>query len=420
MSQQAYLLTVLLAAAVTCAAAMGYAIGRLRGRTRLSGVNGQHSNAVLASALEDGLSHLKAQQRAMSERAEASERLNSHIVASLTAGLLLIDRNGMVELLNPAGRKLLGFSGEPAGTAFETALASAAPLVELITECRRTRSAIVRRTVTVTRPSGSVHLGVTVSPLDEVDRGGVICLFSDLTTVVEMEDRLRLKDALARLGELTAGLAHEFRNGLATIHGYARLLDPEVLPAAYRPYVGELRRETEQLGQVVTKFLDFAKPEQLSFSPVSLEEVARRAADDIRNELPPGTTINLSGAFGDIDGDEQLLKQAFDNLYRNAAEASARAERPAAIVVSGAFDASAGTARIRVDDNGPGIPESERARVFQPFFTTRASGTGLGLALVQKIVLAHNGSVSVAASASGGARLELTFPLALSAHAASR
>jgi PAS domain S-box-containing protein len=412
-------LTVLLAAAVTCAGAMGYAIGRLRGRTRMSGVDEQHSNAVLASALEDGLSRLKAQQRAMSDRAEASERLNSQIVASLTAGLLLIDQKGTIELLNPAGRKLLGLSDEPAGAPFDMALASALPLVELITECRRTGAAIVRRTVTVSRSSGSLHLGVTVSPLGEVDRGGVICLFSDLTTVVEMEDRLRLKDALARLGELTAGLAHEFRNGLATIHGYARLLDPEVLPATYRPYVGELRRETEQLGQVVTKFLDFAKPEQLSFATVSLDEVARRAADDIRHELPPGTTLTVVGKFGEVDGDEQLLKQAFDNLYRNAAEASIRADRAAVIVVSGEFEPADGTTRVRVDDNGPGIPERERAKVFQPFFTTRASGTGLGLALVQKIVLAHNGTVTVGSSAAGGARLELTFPLAVPVHAVS-
>src|ERR671920_2582982 len=91
---------------------------------------------------------------------------------------------------------------------------------------------------------------------------GVICLFTDLSRVVGLEEQLRLKDALARLGELTAGLAHEFRNGLATIHGYARLLDPQSLPDQARTCVEGIRAETIALGEVVTNFLRFARPDQ--------------------------------------------------------------------------------------------------------------------------------------------------------------
>ena len=90
---------------------------------------------------------------------------------------------------------------------------------------------------------------------------GVICLFTDLSAVVDLEEQLRLKDTLARLGELTAGLAHEFRNGLATVHGYARLLNLDALPPQDRKYVEGLRAETEALGQVVTNFLNFARPD---------------------------------------------------------------------------------------------------------------------------------------------------------------
>src|SRR5205809_5314953 len=103
------------------------------------------------------------------------------------------------------------------------------------------------------------HLGVTVSPILEGGMHGAICLFSDLTAVMELEDQLRLKDTLARLGELTAGIAHEFRNGLATIHGYSRLMVPQELPEAYRPYVAGIREEAEALGRVVTNFLNFAR-----------------------------------------------------------------------------------------------------------------------------------------------------------------
>lgn len=412
MTDQAYALTSLFLAAGACAAALGFGLGRLTGRTRGRAVREVRSEAVLASALEDGLARLKAQQKVMSDRAVASERLNSQIVASLTAGLLLVDGRGHVELLNPAGRRFLGLAYDVTGVDFTVALSSAPALVSLIEECRRSLEAIVRRTLTIAGPQGTLHLGVTVSPVDQGERsGGVICLFSDLTSVVEMEDQLRLKDALARLGELTAGLAHEFRNGLATIHGYGRLLDPDELPAPYRPYVVELRRETAQLGQVVTNFLKFAKPEPMSFAPVSLEAVARRSAEELRHDLVPGTTITVEGGFADIDGDELLLKQAFDNLYRNAAFACADGGVAPAITVRGEVDWAHRTCRVLVDDNGPGIPQAERERVFRPFFTTRAGGTGLGLAIVQKIVLAHNGKITVADSPAGGARLSLVFPV---------
>src|SRR5204863_945857 len=123
------------------------------------------------------------------------------------------------------------------------------------------------------------HLGVTVSPII-ADDGGLqasVCLFTDLTAVVELEEQLRLKEALARLGELTAGLAHEFRNGLATIHGYGRLLDPATLPDPARTCVDGIRAETIALGAVVTNFLRFARPEQLILVPVDLPAVTVRA-----------------------------------------------------------------------------------------------------------------------------------------------
>jgi len=221
-----------------------------------------------------------------------------------------------------------------------------------------------------------------------------------------------LKETLARLGELTAGIAHEFRNGLATIHGYSRLLNPEALPAQYRPYVQGIRQETEVLGQVVTNFLNFARPQQVLLAPVDPGRIARRAADDLQHELPAGTTIELTGEFAQIEGDEVLLRQVFSNLLRNAAEACEAAGRVPAIVVDGSVDRTHRTCRVSVEDNGPGIPPAHRETVFRPFFTSRSRGTGLGLAIVQKIVLTHQGRVAIGTGRAGGAAVELTFRLA--------
>jgi signal transduction histidine kinase len=294
-------------------------------------------------------------------------------------------------------------------------LAAVPPLAAVISECLTTGEPIVRRSVEMPGSMTATHFGVTVSPLDtKGNTRGAICLFSDLTNVVELEEQLRLKETLARLGELAAGIAHEFRNGLATIHGYSRLLDPGALPAQYRPYVEGIRQEAEALGAVVTNFLNFARPQPLSVGPVDLERVARRAADDIQHELPTGTTVTTTGEFAAIDGDDVLLRQVFTNLVRNAAEACEAAGQAPVIVVRGQVDSAHRTCRVLVEDNGPGIPASDREKVFRPFFTKRSRGTGLGLAIVQKIVVTHGGRVAIGAGPAGGASVELTFRLAAS------
>ena len=368
---------------------------------------------LLSGALQEALTRVKAQERAMSARAAASEQLSAQVFESLTAGLLVVNAENRVQIVNPAACRMLDISGSGAGILYTELLRESAPLVALIDEGLRTQAAIVRRTVHVERRGRSWHLGVTVSPFRPSASGsGVICLFSDVTSVVALEEQLQLKDALARLGELTAGIAHEFRNGLATIHGYSRLMTPDGLPPAYRPYLDGIRQETEALGAIVTNFLAYARPETVTWASVDLEGAARRAADDVRPELSAGGMVDVCGTFGPVHGDEVLLRQLFANLIRNAVEACTAAGRTPAIVVRGDRPPGGLEVRARVEDNGPGIAGADRSRVFTPFFTTRARGSGLGLAIVQKIALLHNGRVSVGTSVAGGARLEVILPLA--------
>jgi signal transduction histidine kinase len=261
---------------------------------------------------------------------------------------------------------------------------------------------------------GATHLGVTVSPIRDAsgEPHGAICLFSDLSAVVELEEQLRLKDSLARLGELTAGIAHEFRNGLATIHGYSRLLDLERMPEDYRAYVSGIRKETEDLGRVVTNFLNFARPADLTLGPVDMQAVAERAAEEIRPDARTrGGDVQVRGEFGHVAGDEVMLRQAFSNLCRNALEACLEARVAPKVVIEGTRDRAQNVLRVTVTDNGAGIRESMQSRIFRPFVTTRARGTGLGLALVQKIIVTHNGRVAAANGEDGGARLTVTLPL---------
>src|SRR5262245_47051069 len=382
---------------------------------RTSKPAGGAENAFLSAALHEAVAKLKAQERATAARAEASERLNDEIISSLTAGLLVAGLDGDVRTLNPAGRRMLGLS-DAADAAEIRGTLDDLLLSEVIRECLTTRTAIVRRTVVLPEPRHGVsHLGVTVSPLSDRDRvvHGAICLFTDLTAVKDLEEQLRLKNSLAAIGELTAGIAHEFRNGLATIHGYSKLLDLNTLPEAYRAYVQGIRAETESLSQVVTNFLSFARPAELALSRIDLRGICERAADEIRADARMlGGEVAVHGDFGVIDGDEVLLRQAFSNLLRNALDACIAAAAAPAIAIQSELDPVQRLSRIAVTDNGVGIRPELRERVFQPFFTSKRSGTGLGLALVQKIIVFHNGRIIVGSSPSGGASLQITLPVA--------
>ena len=367
-------------------------------------------SAMLSVVLQDAVQRLKERADVTSARADASERMSSQIVEHLTAGLLVVGPHGLVEILNPAGRRMLGVTGDPAGRHFRMLLAGAEPFVAVIDECLRSGEVQARRSVELQADSRTTYFGVTVSPLGPGEPRGVIGLFSDLTAVVALEEEVRLKDTLAQLGELTAGLAHEFRNGLATIKGYGRLIEPARLPQAYQPYLLAIREETDSLGRIVTNFLNFARPDRVSFVDVELGVLVSEAIDELRRETPHAE-IRLGGHFGSMDGDEVLLRQMFINLIRNGIQACDGAGARAVVSVEGSVRAADRVCRVWVDDAGPGVEAAVCDRVFRPFFTTRPGGTGLGLAIVQKVVVTHSGRITIGASPLGGARFEITFPL---------
>lgn len=414
LTPDAYVLLGLTAIVGALVAALTFALLRFSSAAAVARQRrGAGESVLLSVALEEAVGKLKAQERANAARADASERLNSQIIDSLSAGLLVVGLNGEVKTVNPSARRMLRV---PVSASYDDyrRLIDEPALSRLIDECLAIRSPISRRRVQLPESrSGASHLGVSVSPLfDEAgDLHGAVCLFTDLTAVNQLEEQLHLKESLATVGELTAGIAHEFRNGLATIHGYGRLIDPEKLPSPYRPYVEGIRAEAESLGEVVTNFLNFARPAHLTLSRVDLQLVCGRVADELRSEARAlGGDITVRGEFGAVEGDEVLLRQAFSNLLRNAIEACAGTPDPPTVVVESTLDLARERVCISVDDNGPGIEQEARERVFRPFFTLKRTGTGLGLALVQKIIVFHNGRVEVAASPQGGARLQVTLP----------
>ncbi len=381
-----------------------------RGRTRTGA-----ETAFMAVAMEEAMTRQKEREEALAARAEASERLSDEIIASLTSGLLVVGPDRRVQALNPFGQRLLRLSDAEVHGDVGDVLRTAPPLAAVIQECVERGQPIRRRTLRLeTDPDRPTHLGVTVSPIPDAQGGqrGAICLFGDLTDIVELEEQLRLKDSLAQVGELTAGIAHEFRNGLATIHGYARLLDLDRVPTDLHACVHGIRDETDALGSVVRNFLNFAKPAELVLARVDARALLDRAADEIRGDATSrGGSVIVEGERAMVQGDEVLLRQVFSNLSRNALEACVDAGIQPQIVLECVPEPSQQILRASVIDNGPGIDPKIASRIFRPFVTTRARGTGLGLALVQKIVVTHNGRVAVQSEPGGGTRFTVTLPL---------
>ena len=386
--------------------------------TRRTHREGAGETTLLSAALQEAVAKLKAQERAMAARAEASERLSGEIIASLTAGLLVVGLNGEVRILNPAGRRMLRRRRVGACSRTTGGCSREPPLSQVIDECLATRHAD-RRGARCSCPTRGTARRTSASPCRRCSTTtatlhGAICLFTDLTAVKELEEQLRLKDSLATVGELTAGIAHEFRNGLATIHGYSKLLDLNALPDAYRPYVEGIRAETESLGQVVTNFLNFARPAQLTLTRVDLRAICERAAEEIRADAADARrrrhrarrVRRRRGRRGAAAaGVQQPAPQRRRGLRRRLARAGRRRSESEIDRGAAACRASPSTTTARASTPAP------RERVFRPFFTSKRNGTGLGLALVQKIIVFHNGRIAVGTSPLGGASLQVTLPL---------
>jgi signal transduction histidine kinase len=229
---------------------------------------------------------------------------------------------------------------------------------------------------------------------------------------------MKLQENLAHLGEMAAGLAHEFKNSLATIHGYVQLIEAQQgedkSSAGRKTAIVSTLNEVNHLARLVTDFLNFARPQQLSLSPVDLHQVIEQSAAELKQAIASADIeLKVKGDFPTISGDESLLRRVFVNLMRNAAEAIDPHSTEKRIEVIGSVDPGhlKSYAHVRVIDTGAGIAAEDVPRVFIPFFTTKTRGYGIGLAIVKKILIAHGGDVTVERSSPAGTVFHCRLPL---------
>lgn len=380
---------------------------------------------------EKELEHLHTLER---NRAERSERFSERLVANIPSGLVTIDSSGLVTSVNAHAIRIVGGGQDSAGrrlasgelmspsVEYRAFFGGSPRMVELIEECLDSGTVVRRGEVEMVLAGGGLRrLGLSITPITDASQQveGALCLITDLTEVIELRERMKLQENLANLGEMAAGLAHEFKNSLATIHGYVQLLDVQSNPATpeadRRLTLEATLSEVRLLSRLVTDFLNFARPQQLNLARISLLEIIKRAATEVKPQLNASRiALKVEGRFVDLTGDESLLGRVFVNLLRNAAEAIDSQSALKSITVEGRVDDATGGryAHVRVSDTGGGILSEDLPRIFIPFFTTKSRGYGIGLALVQKIMVAHGGDVVVERSDVSGTVFHCRLPLA--------
>jgi PAS domain S-box-containing protein len=336
----------------------------------------------------------------------------------MPAGLLMVNAVGIISSANPAAEQALGIRGLGFRRCSEV-LGEDSELTRLVARCLAEGKVFRREQVEHVAPDGERRrLGVTISPIRRGNEkiNGVLCLLSDLTELAALQQQMQLKENLAALGELSAGIAHEFKNALATISGYAQMIRGEELGGEASDYADKILEQTRSITHVVTEFLKYARPLDIGNEPVALDALVERVVVEIA-AAKPEVSVRAEGSFGSVAGDEGLLRQALLNLARNAAESCDSVEGGGNVIVKGELLSGDDSAlqRITILDNGAGIPEGSLGKLFRPFFTTKADGTGLGLAVVQKIIVQHGGQVEARNRPEGGAAFMVTLPVSASA-----
>ena len=348
------------------------------------------------------------------------------MVWNLRNGVIAITRDGRVAVMNEIAYRTLGLKSRDAdiGRHYSEVLRDAPDV------CR-----IVAGVFDITHLPNRVELrlkgtekviGYTLSHVkdDQGNSVGATLFFKDLTRVEQLEERERLRDRLAALGEMAAAIAHEVKNPLAGIEVMAGILKRQLTDSPdAQATLADIIKEAKMANVIVQEVLAFVRPIRLQVEDVSVPDVIRDAITMAESHPLRGKVdlrVDIPEALRPIQGDPHQLRQIFTNLVTNAFEAmngSGRVHISAASIetdeetATAADQATGPMIAITISDDGPGIPPEVVDRIFSPFFTTKPQGSGLGLAIVRKIVDAHDGRIDVGERQGGGTIFRVTLPV---------
>jgi PAS domain S-box-containing protein len=384
--------------------------------------------ALSASAIRDrlgnvtgiiGVAHDLTEIRRLEDELARKNRFMANILRDSADAIMTMDPDDIVTSWNRGAESIFGYSAsEMIGRSVEILLPQElreARELESISQRFRAQGAVrSHQTDRITKDGRRIQIIFTRTAIKD-DSGKVVgssSVVKDVTSYRSLEKQLADAEHLATLGELCAGLAHEIKNPLAGIKGAIDVIR-DLLPATniHREVLGDVLHEVYRIDKIVRDLLNYAKPKTPSHSAIQLPGLVRRIVA-IARTAPKHHAIPIdvkeTAPVPDFTGDETQIEQVLMNLLLNAQNAMTSGGQ---IEVALDYDKEAKIIRMEVRDSGPGIPEEIRKRIFQPFFTTRTDGTGLGLATCLKNVQYHGGSIEVRSALGRGTTFIVTIPL---------
>lgn len=345
------------------------------------------------------------------------QQFQREILDNMNSGFIITDSRGFVIVQNKAADHILQM---PPGTAVGRP-AQDVLRVEGGAECPVTTALRAQRDFSsyefrvLTHDGRRRLLGLTTNRIQDANRrtSGIIASFSDLTAMDALRQEMRRQDRMAVVGELAAGLAHEIRNPLAIIRGavdeLGHQMPQEGLPGKLTSMV---IRESDHLNEIVSGFLDFARDPVMHRELIDLRDAVREVRDLLERECGTANRVTLDLKCPTypcwVSADASKLKQVFMNLGKNALEALGSKPGKLQMVVQN----GSGPLEIRFEDSGPGIPPDTMDKIFEPFYTTKSNGVGMGLAVCSRIVTAHDGTIHASSREGGGSVLIIKLPAA--------
>jgi signal transduction histidine kinase len=346
-----------------------------------------------------------------------------HIVAGMRNGVLAITNAGTLALLNEEGYRIFGVQPQPddLGKPVAEVLRAHPDVVRQLLSAFEMHM-LPNRAETRLRPSGKV-IGYTLAFVrdDAGEIAGVAMFFKDLTRVEQIEERERLRDRLAAVGEMAAAIAHEVKNPLAGIEVMAGLLRRKIpdIPDA-QAVLTDIIAEAKMANAIVQEVLEFVRPIRLQVEHTGIAEALHAAVSLADTKASRGSidvNVDVPAGLPEIQADHHQLTQLFTNLLINAYEAMESSKGRVVITASTMQQDDGGegreAVRIEVQDSGPGMAPDVAEHVFDPFFTTKAQGSGLGLAIVRKIVDAHDGQIDLRTAPGSGTLVRVTLPVSV-------
>ncbi len=364
--------------------------------------------AWLAGTLGEQLRRTGRELKATEEDLSALMALTRDIVTSLRSGLMALDEEGHVSLLNPMAEEILGCR---AREALDRPGLDVFPSLEPLLDAREGGGQQVLNRAEVMHPrevENPLPVGLTLSPLFNADGTvGTLVHMQDLTELKTMQASVQRAERLASLGRMAAGLAHEIRNPLASISGSVQMLRRNPEEQAVDPRLMDIiLRETERLDKLLGDFLAYARPRPPRLVATRVDRIVSETVEMFRSGLDgQDLSLDLDLAEATVAIDQDQFRQVVWNLLTNAAESLDPGGR---IWVRVAQEGEGVT--VAVADDGPGVPEEIAEHIFEPFFTSKDLGTGLGLASVSQIAEAHGGVVELGRSEAGGAEFVFRLP----------